>query len=288
MSKPDSRSHQTLVALLERDGAWVSTPDYTTPFKGLDDALDRLLPYHMLAGENPAEADAEAAAGASRGILAAPRSEVWRAQLAARALDLHAMQHALDGRVTAAEKALLTKSELPALMLQSYATAEAQAQVQAELRLRQAADEAARAMARGDAAPAPVPPPGAAAGPAQAPAVAGAPGGAQDAQRAAPLGAAPAAPVQPPHVQAQQAGSALGSQPAQAQATAAPPQMPAASRAGPPGSTAGAPAEPGPSAGTPAAQPAAGPASQAPSNPALEKQRALAALAARIKQSARR
>lgn len=47
MSKPDFRSHQTLVALLERDGAWVSNPDYTAPFKGIDDALDRLMPYHV-------------------------------------------------------------------------------------------------------------------------------------------------------------------------------------------------------------------------------------------------
>ncbi|KAK9820607.1 hypothetical protein WJX72_012247 [[Myrmecia] bisecta] len=40
----------------------VCNPDVTTPFSSLADAVDRLLPYHILAGETAEEADAEEAA----------------------------------------------------------------------------------------------------------------------------------------------------------------------------------------------------------------------------------
>ena len=56
----DSQVLRAQVALLDQDCARLVNPDYTRPFASIDDAVDRLLPYHV---RRAALALAHAAAG---------------------------------------------------------------------------------------------------------------------------------------------------------------------------------------------------------------------------------
>ena len=218
----------------------------------------------ILAGEDQAAGDLAAAAREGDAELAITREDLWHAHLSQKALDIQGIIHTLEARIATAEKALLTENELPALMLQSYATAEAQAALQAASKPKAAVPEEAQAA-----------PQTAHAAPAAAQGVsAGAPGVGSGAVPAP--GAAPAAGT------AQPSGTA-------AQGSGAAPVMPqaptgSAQPTSPPTTSGAMPAAP------PAAQatPAAAPPASATNSAALAKQQALAALAARIKQSARR
>lgn len=45
----DVKAVRAQLDLMEQDAARVSAPDYNTPFASLEDAVDRLLPYHVRA-----------------------------------------------------------------------------------------------------------------------------------------------------------------------------------------------------------------------------------------------
>ncbi len=209
--------------LMAQDSTRVSAPDWTAPFSSLEDAVDRLLPYHvslagcwlaagcwrshgcgvqsrwsgsvtarrcciqhsaagsctrrtcsgtrgcvlgrdawqrcychvvlrlpcdfvlldlptrrtsklftlpqMFGAEDPAETDAREAEGApdGGGRLATSRHEAWQDHVMHRVNEYGAGLVMLDKRIRKAEAEALQRSQLPLLMLQSYATAEAQA-----------------------------------------------------------------------------------------------------------------------------------------------------------------
>ena len=52
--------------LAEQDALWVRDPDVSRPFASLDDAVDRLLPYHVRGGGE--EGAAGGAAGRAKGL----------------------------------------------------------------------------------------------------------------------------------------------------------------------------------------------------------------------------
>lgn len=162
----------------------------------------------ILAGEDQAAGDLAAAAREGGAELAITREDLWHAHLSQKALDIQGIIHTLEARIATAEKALLTENELPALMLQSYATAEAQAALQAASKPKAAVPGEAQAA-----------PQTAHAAPAAAQGVsAGAPGAGPEAVPGA--GAAPAAgPAQPSGTAAQSSGAA----PVVPQAPRAPP-----------------------------------------------------------------
>ena len=57
------------MARLADDVAATARPDWTRAFASMEDATARLLPYHVMSGEDPAEADIE---GASAAPITAP------------------------------------------------------------------------------------------------------------------------------------------------------------------------------------------------------------------------
>ncbi|KAL4423725.1 hypothetical protein ABPG75_001026 [Micractinium tetrahymenae] len=65
--------------LADQDCTRISAPDYTTPFQSLEDAVDRLLPFHIFGAEDPQQTDVrEVAAQQGQGaVLATARAEAW-------------------------------------------------------------------------------------------------------------------------------------------------------------------------------------------------------------------
>lgn len=119
--------------LAEQDCARISSSDYIMPFSSLENAVDRLLPFHVFGAEDPQQADVrevEAQAGAAR--LATARGEAWQDCAMHKVNEYGAGLSLLDKRIHKAEQEALQRSQLPLLMLQSYATAEAQAMMFSE------------------------------------------------------------------------------------------------------------------------------------------------------------
>jgi hypothetical protein len=136
------KAGQHLSEIAERDCKAVCQPDLTRPFSSLEDAVDRLLPYHILAGEDADAADAREAAEAGA-RLGATRRDAWEAQVTKRAGDLQRRVWAVNAAVEALERDGERRSDLPLLMLNSYAAAEAQQAVEVEkARQKREADEA--------------------------------------------------------------------------------------------------------------------------------------------------
>ncbi|KAI7836257.1 hypothetical protein COHA_009847 [Chlorella ohadii] len=125
----DVKAVRAQLELMAQDSTRVSAPDWTAPFSSLEDAVDRLLPYHMFGAEDPAETDAREAEGAPGQTfrLATSRHEAWQDHVMHRVNEYGAGLVMLDKRIRKAEAEALQRSQLPLLMLQSYATAEAQA-----------------------------------------------------------------------------------------------------------------------------------------------------------------
>jgi hypothetical protein len=120
---------------LEEDMKRVANPDIRTPFHSLEDAINRLLPYHILAAVEPEEADMAAIHAINQqhdaedtpAQLFMSRSDADEAVCSKRALlcyqSLLQVQAALDDY----EKKFLTKSQLPHYCMLSYATSESKA-----------------------------------------------------------------------------------------------------------------------------------------------------------------
>lgn len=136
------------IALVDQGCHHICNPDWERRFSSLDDAVDRLLPYHVFDCEVADSADLREAEQAPGGAcLAAPRAEVWAAQATQRAVELAAASHKLRQRLVIAERTCLERTQLPQYMLLAYAASEAQAVRQAE-----AAAEASRQLAERQAA----------------------------------------------------------------------------------------------------------------------------------------
>ncbi|GAB4813234.1 hypothetical protein N2152v2_000280 [Parachlorella kessleri] len=143
----DSQAQRAQLALLELDCARLANPDYHRPFASLEDAVDRLLPYHALLDETSDVLD-QREAQAAGGTLAASRRQAWNAKCLTKAVEFQAYVMKLHQALDEAEERQLSKSELPTFMLQSYATSEEQHQVQAaKLRIEQAKEAAKQAQA---------------------------------------------------------------------------------------------------------------------------------------------
>ena len=224
------RAVKAQLDLMEQDTARVSAPDWATPFASLEDAVDRLLPYHVSAGgwadglrgaacclrvarlpsqgvladwqwavclhgaqrsssssgskssssssggggspaassnaapsrthsprcrlfkrptppqmfgaEDPLETDAREVEGMPGDVrLATSRHEAWQDFTMHRVNECAAGLALLQKKVRQAEAEALQRSQLPLLMLQSYATAESQAAVQQERKRRLVAEQ---------------------------------------------------------------------------------------------------------------------------------------------------
>jgi hypothetical protein len=113
----------------------IANPDICSPFHSLEDAINRLLPYHILAAVEPEEADMAALHAINQqhdgdntpAQLFMSRSDADEAVCSKRALlcyqSLLQVQAALDEY----EKKVLTKSQLPHYCMLSYATSESKA-----------------------------------------------------------------------------------------------------------------------------------------------------------------
>lgn len=145
----DVKAVRAQLELMGQDSTRVSAPDWTAPFSSLEDAVDRLLPYHMFGAEDPAETDAREAEGAPNGAgrLATSRHEAWQDHVMHRVNEFGAGLVMLDKRIRKAESEALQRSQLPLLMLQSYATAEAQALSAGEVQRRIKAEQDKKAAA---------------------------------------------------------------------------------------------------------------------------------------------
>lgn len=94
----------------------ISNPDHSRPFSSLEDAVDRLLPYHVFMDETPEAGDLREAEAANA-PLAASRKEAWLAECLAKTMQFQQMVVQLHKRMDAAEERLLSHTELPSFML---------------------------------------------------------------------------------------------------------------------------------------------------------------------------
>ncbi|KAG7672465.1 hypothetical protein Ndes2526B_g09014 [Nannochloris sp. 'desiccata'] len=127
-----------IAEVAEQDCKKVCNPDFNRPFTNLEDAVDRLLPYHILDTEEEAETDLKEAeeAGSS---LALTRWDAWQGYAIKRANDIEKTKWKLNDRIDLAEKLAFETSETIRLALHTYAAAEAERDVEAEKRRRAAA-----------------------------------------------------------------------------------------------------------------------------------------------------
>ncbi|KAL4446341.1 hypothetical protein ABPG77_003148 [Micractinium sp. CCAP 211/92] len=113
--------------LVDQDCTRISAPDYTKHFQNVEDAVDRLLPFHIFGAEDPQQTDMRDVAsqqgqGAS---LATSRAEAWADFIMHKVDEYGAGLAMLEKRIHKAEVEALQRNKLPLLMLHSYAAAEA-------------------------------------------------------------------------------------------------------------------------------------------------------------------
>uniref|UniRef100_A0A061R425 GLTSCR protein conserved domain-containing protein n=2 Tax=Tetraselmis sp. GSL018 TaxID=582737 RepID=A0A061R425_9CHLO len=101
MSKPKSRSplstvlqptpiSQQLLHRFQSDCAAVSNPDISTPFLNAEDAVHRLLPFHLLASEDEDEADIDETQDGQGSNLLCSRRDLWRDLCFKKSMEVHA------------------------------------------------------------------------------------------------------------------------------------------------------------------------------------------------------
>eukprot|EP00197_Chlamydomonas_leiostraca_P010774 CAMPEP_0202874902 /NCGR_PEP_ID=MMETSP1391-20130828/26214_1 /ASSEMBLY_ACC=CAM_ASM_000867 /TAXON_ID=1034604 /ORGANISM="Chlamydomonas leiostraca, Strain SAG 11-49" /LENGTH=206 /DNA_ID=CAMNT_0049556447 /DNA_START=107 /DNA_END=724 /DNA_ORIENTATION=+ len=79
-SEAEKRAHKRQVEELYEDAKRLCTSDITAPFKNLQDAVERLLPYHVMGAADPQEADMEELREFEGGELVVSRHETWAQQ----------------------------------------------------------------------------------------------------------------------------------------------------------------------------------------------------------------
>ncbi|KAL6746888.1 hypothetical protein V8C86DRAFT_3203826 [Haematococcus lacustris] len=81
----EARAHKRQVEMFNEDAKRLCTLDIVTPFRHLQDAVDRLIPFHLLAGTDPAAADLEELQELSAPQLLLSRDTAWATQIASQA-----------------------------------------------------------------------------------------------------------------------------------------------------------------------------------------------------------
>jgi Conserved region of unknown function on GLTSCR protein len=157
----DDTEEPTLLSICEDAAEKIRNPDLKRPFSSLEDAVDRLLPYHvslrikvscvgtfargisktwspltlvlcvsavqLLAAEHPMATDLREAEEAGANLLL-PRQDAWLAFFTSRANNLASLIQMKRKQMNASEVDLFAHSKLPALAAQACATAKAKKQ----------------------------------------------------------------------------------------------------------------------------------------------------------------
>mmetsp|Transcript_38570 Transcript_38570/g.98639 ORF Transcript_38570/g.98639 Transcript_38570/m.98639 type:complete len:150 (+) Transcript_38570:431-880(+) len=94
-----------LLARFQADCAAVSNPNVATPFAGLEDAVSRLLPYHILGTEEGDDADVDETADGRGGGLLSSKREAWQSMCVRKSAEFHGRLKRMRERVEKLESA---------------------------------------------------------------------------------------------------------------------------------------------------------------------------------------
>jgi len=97
---------QELWARFQADCEAVANPDVGTPFRGVADAVDRLLPYHVFATEEGDDADVDETADGRGGGLLCSKRDAWQSMCVRKSTEFHGRLKRLRERVEKLEAAV--------------------------------------------------------------------------------------------------------------------------------------------------------------------------------------